>query len=396
MIMSSESPTLREFHVAIPESTIGRIMSRVAGYPYYPPPDDEGDSWNYGVNSIWMRDLCEYWTTAYDWRKTEAELNRYPQFLATVDEIDIHFVQVHGETKDTRPLLLLHGWPGSHYEFWELIDRLAFPSKHGGSSEDAFDLVIPSLPGYGFSSAPKRPIGPRTTAGLMDRLMTEILGHERYMVQGGDWGAIVGSWIGCDYSARCAAMHLNLIGWRPSIQNSGALGSEETEAIQSMIDRERPHLAYALQQSTRPQTLGLALQDSPVGTAAWILDRFHDWSDLTERSLDDVYSRDALITNVMIYLVSGSIPTSLWAYRGNAQEPALFSEGIRCVTPTAVAKFPFEHVGGTPPRSWVERYYNVVRWTDMPSGGHFAALERPDYLLEDVRAFGRDAFPAGR
>jgi pimeloyl-ACP methyl ester carboxylesterase len=394
--MTSEPPALREFRIAIPESTIEHIVDRVANYPHFPPPDDERDSWNYGVNSTWLRALCDYWTTGYHWREAEAALNRHPQFLATIGDMDIHFVQILGETNGRRPLLLLHGWPGSHYEFWEIIDRLAFPSKHGGSSEDAFDLVIPSLPGYGFSGAPKRPIGPRATAGLMDKLMTDVLGYEQYMVQGGDWGAVVGSWIGCDHNARCTAMHLNLIGWRPSIQNHGAVGSEEMEAIHSIIDRERPHLAYALQQSTRPQTLALALEDSPVGTAAWILDRFHDWSDLTERSIDQVYSLDTLITNVMIYLVSGSVATSLWAYRGNALEPALFAEGIRCDTPTAIARFPFEYVGSTPPRSWVERYYNVTRWTEMPRGGHFAALESPEYFLADVREFGRDAFPVGR
>jgi pimeloyl-ACP methyl ester carboxylesterase len=393
--MPGNSSDLREFRVAVPQSTIHQITSRVAQYPHFPPPDDEGDTWDYGVNSTWLRELCDYWVTAYDWRKAEAELNRYPQFLVTIGEIDLHFVQIHGETNGTRPLLLLHGWPGSHYEFWEIADRLAFPSRYGGSSEDAFDLVIPSLPGYGFSGAPKKPIGPRTTASLMDQLMTDVLGHDRYMVQGGDWGAVVGSWIGCDHSARCTALHVNLIGWRPSAQNSGAVGAEETQSIHAIVERERPHLAYALQQSTRPQTLGLALHDSPVGTAVWILDRFHDWSDLTDRSIDDVYSHDALLTNVMIYLVTGSVATSLWAYRGNALEPALFSEGIRCITPTAVARFPFEYVGSTPPRSWVERHYNLARWTEMPSGGHFAALERPEYLLKDVQEFGRDAYPTG-
>lgn len=384
---------MREFHVSVPDDVIDRIIGRVKDYRYFPAPDDEGSSWAYGVNTEWLRGLCRYWTSTYDWRRAETELNRFPQYRVEIDGIDLHLVKVEGESGGRRPILLLHGWPGSHYEFLELVDRLAFPTRHGGSEDDAFDVVLPSLPGYGFSGSPKRPVGPRTTADLMNRLMVDVLGFDRYMVQGGDWGSVVGAWMGADHGDHCAALHLNMIGWRPTPADTGARGDGEEGPIRERMADERTRLAYAVQQAVHPQTLGFALHDSPVGAAAWILDRFHDWSDLTERSIDDVYSRDTLLTNVMIYLVTDHIATSLWAYRGNAEERAVFSEGIRCGTPTAVARFPFEYVASTPPRTWVERYFNVVRWTEMPSGGHFAALERPEWLLADVQAFGREAFP---
>jgi pimeloyl-ACP methyl ester carboxylesterase len=392
--MSNQPQASTSFEVAIGDDVVDRILARVADYRFYSPPSDEGTEWSYGVNTEWLRSLCSYWTTEYDWRRSESNLNRYPQFLTRVEDVTIHYVKVEGEANGSRPLLLLHGWPGSHYEFWGMIDQLAFPTKHGGSADDAFDVVIASLPGYGFSGPVARPIGPRTVARLMDTLMTENLGFPHYMVQGGDWGSVIGSWIGNDHSTTCAALHLNLIGWRPTADDDGAVGELEKLAVQQTMANDRPHLAYAMQHATRPQTLGIALHDTPVGTAAWIIDKFHDWSDLRTRSIDQVYSKDDLLTNIMIYLVNDTIATSLWAYRGNAAERAIFSEGIRCATPTAIAKFPFEPVGATPPRSWVDRHYNVVRWTEMPGGGHFAALERPELLLEDVRAFGREAYPA--
>ena len=394
--MTDNPARLREFRVSVPDATIDRIIGRVRQYQFPPSPIDEGDAWSYGVNSAWLRGLCEYWTGGYDWRAAEARLNRYPQYLVDLDGVDLHFVKVYGESGGSRPLLLLHGWPGSHYEFWDLVDRLTFPSRHGGTSGDAFDIVLPSLPGYGFSGSPSRPVGPRTAAHLMNRLMVDVLGFETYMVQGGDWGAVVGAWMGCDYIEHCAALHLNMIGWRPTPEDTGAGDLGEEQSIRKAMTAERPRLAYAVQQAAHPQTLGLALHDSPVGAAAWILDRFHDWTDLTDRTIDQVYSRDTLLTNVMIYLVTGHIATSLWAYRGNAEERAVFSDGIRCKTPTAVARFPYEYIASTPPRSWVERYFNLVRWTEMPSGGHFAALERPDLLLSDLQAFARQAYAPPR
>jgi pimeloyl-ACP methyl ester carboxylesterase len=384
----------RPFRIEVAQPTLDHLRARIEGYRHFPPPDDDPDGWSYGVSASWLADLCRYWTDGYDWRAAETDLNRYPQYLVDVDGVRLHYAVVRGESAARRPLLLLHGWPGSVLEFWTIADRLAFPSRHGGSAADAFDLVIPSLPGFGFSGPAARPVGPRTMAALLDTLMADVLGHGRYMVQGGDLGGIVAAWLGADHSEHCAAVHVNMIGWRPTPGDDGAATEAERHAVAAMIDRERPRLAYAVQHGTRPQTLALGLMDSPVGTAAWILDRFQAWSDLGGKDIDAVYTRDELLTNVMIYLVTGTFASSIWAYRGVNAERAQLSARPYCASPTALARFPFEWVGGTPPRSWVERYYNLVRWTEFDSGGHFASLERPDDLVGDVRAFGRDHFAA--
>jgi pimeloyl-ACP methyl ester carboxylesterase len=387
------------FRIDVPAETLDRIRARVVRYRHFPAPDDDPDGWSYGVSASWLAGLCRYWTDGYDWRAAEADLNRYPQYLVELDGIRLHYVVVRGESTVPRPLLLLHGWPGSHLEFWKIADRLAFPSHHGGRACDAYDLVIASLPGFGFSGPVARPVGPRTTATVMNTLMTAVLGHDRYMVQGGDLGGVVAAWLGADHSDHCAAVHVNLIGWRPTPGDDGAATDTERRALAAMFDRERPRLAYAMQQGTRPQTLALGLMDSPVGTAAWIIDRFQTWSDLGDsdgggKDIDAVFTQDDLLTNVMIYLVNGTFASSIWAYRGINAERAVLSAGPYCASPTAVARFPFEWVGGTPPRSWVERYYNVVRWTEFDAGGHFASMERPDDLVGDVQAFGRDHFAA--
>jgi len=304
----------------------------------------------------------------------------------------LHFVHVVGEAGGARPLLLTHGWPGSHFEFWALIDRLAFPSLHGGDAADAFDVVIPSLPGYGFSGRPSRPIGQRATAALFDTLMTRTLGYRSYLAQGGDWGGLVTSWIGFDHGARCKAIHLNMIGFRPTP------AAPQTDAERDWLMRSQIAMqaegAYFMEQATKPQTLAMALMDSPVGTAAWILEKFHGWSDLADGALESVYTKDQLLTNIMIYLVTDSIATSVWYYRALLEENGGVGlpEGKRCETPTAFANFPGEKIYSPPPRSWAERAYNIVRWTDMTSGGHFAAMERPDEFLDDVRAWARTAW----
>lgn len=385
----------REYTIAVPEERLAWIRQRVAAYRPFPAPDSEGAHWAYGVNSAFLDRFCDYLLNHYDFRAHEAVLNRYPQFLVELEGINLHYVTVRGENPVRRPLLLLHGWPGSHFEFWGIIEKLAFPSRFGGSADDAFDLVIPSLPGYGFSGPTPRPIGMITAARLFDTLMTQVLGYSAYYVQGGDWGAVIASHLGALHSQSCRAVHVNLIGFRPGPGNEGAHGEAEVSAIAEIANRERGRLAYAAQQMTRPQTLAIALMDTPVGTAAWILDKFYEWSDLGGRRLDEVYRMDDLSTNVMIYLVNGTIASSIWAYRGMAEERIAFADGLYCASPTAIARFPFEWVGATPPRSWVERYYNVKRWTEFAAGGHFASLERPDDLVGDIVAFGRQAFPAG-
>lgn len=386
--MTQPSP----FKIHVPDPKLARIRSRVEAYPWFPAPANE-QGFAYGMSTPVMKDLQSYWLETYDWRKAEAELNRWPQFTAKVDGLDIHFVHVVGEAKGRRPLLITHGWPGSVYEFWQAIGPLAFPSDHGGKSEDAFDLVIPSLPGYGFSGKPASPLGQRATAALWDKLMRDGLGYDTYLAQGGDWGSLVTSWLGINHGpgkGGCRGIHLNMMALRPALAVPQT--PEEMAWAAHAAGKMQSEGAYLMEQATKPQTLAMALMDSPMGTAAWILEKFHGWSDLRERGLLEVYTRDQLLTNVMIYLVTDSIATSVWYYNALFQEGgAQLAEGQKCETPTAFASYPGEQYILAPPRSWAERAYNITRWSELPRGGHFAAMEAPDIYVADIRDWARGA-----
>lgn len=382
---------VRPFRIDISEETLSRISKRVADYRFFPAPADDG--WQYGTSTAVLKEFVAHWQSGYDWRREEANLNRWPHYKTEIDGLDVHFVHVVGEAGGKRPLLITHGWPGSFFEFWKVIERLAFPGRHGGNNADAFDLVIPSLPGYGFSGKPHKPFGQRATAALFDTLMRERLGYDRYLAQGGDWGGLVTSWLGFDHGAEaagagCCAIHLNMIGFRPTPATPQTPG--ETAWLKRTQSAMQQEGAYFSQQATKPQTLALALMDSPVGQLAWILEKFHGWSDLKDGDLGSRFTKDELLTNVMIYLVSESFATSVWYYN------ALFIEGgmslpdaQRCETPTGFANFPGEKLYAPPPRSWCDRAYNIVHWTDMPEGGHFAAMEQPQLFTDDVRAWAR-------
>jgi pimeloyl-ACP methyl ester carboxylesterase len=373
------------FKVQWDEPVVAHVLARVAAYPF--PQAPEGGGWAYGCDADYLKALCAHWIEGYDWRAAEAELNRYPQYIARVADLDLHFVHVVGEAGGARPLLITHGWPGSHYEFWEVIDRLAFPSRHGGKAEDAFDLVIPSIPGYGFSAKPKTPFGQRATARVFNALMTEVLGYERYLAQGGDWGGLVTGFLGLDHPAHVKAIHLNMLGVRSAAPPQGEAEIAWAQAGQAAM---QAFGGYFQLQASKPQSLAWAMADNPVGQAAWIVERFHDWSDLREKPFETVYSMDRLLTNIMIYVMTGSFTTSVWYYRALFEEGgAALPPGQRVETPTAFANFPGEALYKHPPRSYAERVYNVTRWTDMPSGGHFAAMEEPTLYVEDVRAWAR-------
>ena len=382
------------FKIHVPDAKLAAIRARVEAYKWFPAPANE-QGFAYGMSTPVMQDIQRYWLEAYDWRAAEAELNRCPQFTAEVDGQSIHFVHVVGEAKGKRPLLITHGWPGSVYEFWRAIGPLAFPSEHGGKAEDAFDLVIPSLPGYGFSGKPASPLGQRATAALWDKLMRDVLGYPAYLAQGGDWGSMVTSWLGknhgtVDGKGGCRGIHLNMMAMRPTPALPQT--SEETAWLQRSQMMMQMEGAYLMQQATKPQTLAMALMDSPMGTAAWILEKFHGWSDLRERGLLDVYTRDQLLTNVMIYLVNDAIATSVWYYNALFQEGgASLPDGERCETPTAFASYPGEEYILAPPQSWAKRAYNITRWTEMPKGGHFAAMEVPEIYVADLREWARGA-----
>ena len=383
---------INPFTIEVPQSRLDDIRSRVAAYRWFDAPQGLPD-WQFGMSTPVLKDLQSYWLNEYDWREAETALNSHDQFIADIDGLPIHFLHVVGEAGGQRPLLVTHGWPGSVFEFYDAIGPLAFPSQHGGKPQDAFDLIIPSLPGYGFSGKPPAPIGPRATASLWNRLMQEGLGYSTYLAQGGDWGSMVTSWLGVDHGSLrntggCRAIHLNMIALRPT--PPAPQDDEET----AWLNRSRLAMqlegSYFMQHATKPQTLAMSLMDSPMGTAAWILEKFHGWSDLPDGDLFGVYSRDQLLTNIMIYLVNDAIATSTWYYAAFAGEGAAsLPEGTRCETPTGFANFPGETVYAPPPRSWCDRAYNLTHWTDMPRGGHFAAMEAPDLFVQDVRAWAR-------
>jgi microsomal epoxide hydrolase len=375
------------FKVDWDAAAIEAVLARVRDYPW-PVAPEVPDGWAYGCDGAFLKKLCAHWTDGYDWRGAVAELNRYPQFTARVEDFGIHFLHVVGEAGGKRPLLLSHGWPGSHYEFWGAIEKLAWPSRHGGSAADAFDLVIPSLPGFGFSSKPARPFGQRATARLFNTLMTDVLGYPTYLAQGGDWGALVTSCLGVDHAASARAIHINMIGLRPA-------GGPKSEAETQWLARSGMAMdmlgAYFRLQASKPQSVAWLGAGNPVGQAAWIVERFYDWSDRRDRPFDEVFSLDQLLTNVMIYVMTGSFTTGAWYYRALMEGGGIaLAEGERCETPTAFANFPGETIIPAAPRSWVERAYNITRWTDMPRGGHFAAMEQPDLFVDDLRAWARE------
>lgn len=377
---------MQPFTVDWSEAEVARVLDQVRTYPFPVAPEDGG--WTYGTDEAFLRDLAAYWIDGYDWRAAQAELNRWPQFTAQVDGFDLHFVHVVGEAEGRRPLLITHGWPGSHYEFWAAIEPLAYPSRHGGDPADAFDLVIPSLPGFGFSGKPRRPIGQRRTAELFDRLMTEQLGYGRYLAQGGDWGGLVTSYLGLNHAEHVRAIHLNMIGLRPA---GGPKSPEEIAWIARTQAAGDAMGAYLRLQMSKPQSLAWMAAGNPMGQAAWIVERFHDWADLRAKPFEQVFTRDQLLTNIMIYVMTGSFTTGAWYYRGLAEEGGVqLAEGRLCETPTAFANFPGEALYSAPPRSWAERAYNISRWTDMPRGGHFAAMEEPGLYVDDVRAWARE------
>ena len=375
----------RPFRIEVPDRTLERIRSRVAGYAWHEMPEDGG--WAYGTNLDYMKELCAYWLDGFDWRAQEAELNRLAHFTAPVDGIDIHFIHEKGSGPAPMPLLITHGWPGSVVEFRDVIGPLAHPERHGGNAEDAFDVVAPSLPGFGFSGKPRRPMGPRAIARLFAGLMTGVLGHDAYLAQGGDWGGAVSSWLGFEHAPACRAIHVNIMTMRTP---DGPRGAEEEAWAERFVREQEMEEGYRTQQATKPQTLSYAMMDSPVGVAAWIVEKFNSWSDTEGDDIESVYTKDELLTNIMVYLVTGTFNTASWIYYGRREEGGrvLSPEGKRVEVPTGCALFPAELLSW-PPRSYVERVYNVTHWTEMPRGGHFAAMEQPELLVEDIRAFAR-------
>tara|TARA_B100001123_G_scaffold307740_1_gene343889 strand:+ start:3548 stop:4690 length:1143 start_codon:yes stop_codon:yes gene_type:complete len=376
---------IKPFKVEISDIFLQNIYSKVKNYPWHEMPDDGG--WDYGTNLDYMKEISKYWVEKFDWKKTEEKINKFNNYKTNINGIDIHFIYEKGSGSNPRPLLLNHGWPGSIIEFLHIIDKLAHPERFGGSEQESFDVVVPSLPGYGFSGRPSKPIGPRKMASIFNSLMTDILGNKTFMAQGGDFGGAISSWLGYDFPKTCTAIHINIFIVR---HPDGPQTNEEKEWEERFERDQILENGYRTQQSTKPQTLSYAMMDSPVGVAAWIIEKMRGWSDIKNGDIESVYSKDALLSNIMVYLVTKTFNTASWIYYGRAKEGGRFlpKEGLPIKVPTAVAKFPKEYLEWAP-RSYIKRIYNIHRWTEMSKGGHFAALEQPDLLVEDIREFSK-------
>lgn len=384
LFAESSNPRLKPFRVNIPQAKIDHIIKRVREAQW--PDRLDVDDWRYGANWDYMRSLSKYWVEQFDWRKAEANLNRYPQFLARVGDNDIHFYYVKGRGPKPMPLILTHGWPGSVFEFLEAIGPLSDPASFGGSAHDAFDVIVPSMPGYGFSSKPfGKPVGPPTTATLWNTLMTKVLGYSKYGAQGGDFGGRITAQLGRAYPDSLFGIHLNNMAGPLKFPEE----SEQTPEERSWKrDSDAEWLAeggYSREHHTKPQTVSFALTDNPLGTAAWIVEKLKIWSDSPDKR-EPVFTKDQVLTDVMIYLVTDAIGTSIWFYRGIDDEPPLVS---RVSVPTGVINSPHELLIFTPPKSVMERNFNLVRFTQLTKGGHFAFWEQPGAMVEDVREFFR-------
>lgn len=339
------------------------------------------------MNWDYMKSLVEYWKTQFDWQRTEAILNHHPQFLVRVDDFDVHFYYVKSRHQNSRALILTHGWPGSVFEFLEVIDPLSDPTRFSGSADDAFDVVVPSIPGFGFSSKPRFPIGPPTVARIWHKLMTEVLGYSKFGAQGGDWGSAITVASAQQFPGSLTGIHLNAAAVSDAPQGNEITNDERVwrQAAAAYTGQE---FDYFNEQQNKPSIVSYAHYDNPVGTAAWIIEKFKVWSD-SGGNIEHAFTKDQLLSNVMIYLVTDTAATSVWFYRGSADDNSGVTSRSKLMVPMGFASFPGEMPLFNPPRAVLERDYNVVHYSRMPKGGHFACLEQPQLFVDEVRQFFR-------
>jgi len=388
--------TPEPFKLSIADAAIADLKTRLSltRLPDAAPGDPSDNPWAYGSSVDYMRDLVAYWKDGFDWRAQEAALNQFPQFKVPLHDIDLHYLHVPGVGPNPYPLLLMHGWPGSVFEFVDIIPRLTDPARFGGDPKDAFTVIAPSLPGYGLSFKPgqKRFIIQDIAACLHD-LMTKVLGHRIFAAQGGDWGAGIASVLGQHYASSLLGIHLNLL-YVPR-ERVAPSSDEEIRFNDRVAYFLKEETGYQLIQGTKPQTLAFGLTDSPAGLAAWIIEKFRTWSD-NDGEPDSAISRDRMLANISLYWFTAAIGSSFWPYYGRLHQGLPISPQHPVTVPTGYAAFPKEII--VPPRSIAEKTYtNIQRWTEMAKGGHFAAMEQPEALAADVQAFFRGLrFPGSK
>lgn len=376
---------LRPFLARINEPILADLKARLLKTRF--PDEISNSKWNYGTNLTFLKSLAHYWINEFDWRVQEKKLNQFPQFLVTIDGLDIHFIHVKGTGPNPLPLILTHGWPSSIFELLKVIPLLTNPED----PRDSFDVVVPSLPGFGFSS---RPSGAGMSifkvADIWNKLATDELHYPKYGAQGGDWGAYATSYLGFKYAKSLYGIHLSFVpgGLAPYLgEGAKALSDSETDLINSRRNWDRFEGGYEHLQGTKPQTIAYALNDSPLGLAAWISEKFRTWSDCGG-DLETRFSMDELLAHITLYWATETIGSSARLYYETHNNPWKLEKNQRVEVPTAIAVFPREL--SVPPREWAERIYNVQQWTPMPKGGHFAAHEEPIALVSDIRKFFRN------
>ena len=378
--------TPRPYRLHVDDAAIADLRERLARTRW--PDQAPGTAWATGTDIGWLRGLVEHWRDGFDWRVQEARLNAFAQFKAPVAGIELHWLQAEGRGPAPMPLLLSHGWPGSVFEFLEIIPLLTDPAAHGGDAADAFTVIAPSLPGYGLSFTPGQArFSPEQMADAFAALMSEVLGFPRFATQGGDWGATVSARLGLVHSDKTIGVHLNLL---PTPRDLNAFVNPTAEEQQYLVELNRwlkEETGYSTQQATRPQTLAYALTDSPVGLAAWIAEKFYAWSDCGG-DIESAFDRDHLLADISLYWFTGAIGSSFWPYYTRWHGDWPIPAGRTVDVPMGYCEFPAEIV--RPPRSLAARMFtDIRRWSVMPRGGHFAAMEQPQALAEEIRAFYR-------
>ncbi|MBD2701228.1 epoxide hydrolase [Spirosoma sp. BT702] len=372
------------FQINVPQSVLDDLKERLADTRW--PDEIKGSDWDYGTNLDYLKVLTNYWLNTFDWRKQEAMLNQFTQYKANVDGLAIHFIYGKGKGPNPLPLVLTHGWPDSFFRMYKIIPMLTDPEWFGKDPADSFDVIVPTFPGFGFSDKPSKPgFNLGRVAELWHKLMTDTLGYQHYVAAGGDGGAAVSELLGQKYPDSVLGIHLTDVAFQASLN---ADPKTFTEAEKKYSDRMQQvgmqEGAYAMLQGTKPQSLAYGLNDSPVGLAAWIIEKFRTWSDC-DGDLESVYTKDELLTNIMIYWITESIGSSIRGYYEETTQSS-YKPGGRVNVPVGMAVFPKDN---PPPREFAERGLNIQRWSEMPHGGHFAALEEPEALADEFRAFFR-------
>ena len=378
---------VQPYKIEIPDSVLDDLKSRLERTRW--PDELPGTGWDYGSNLDYVKELVEYWRTKFDWHAQEKLINSFSHFKSKVDGLNIHFIHEKGKGPNPMPLVITHGWPGTFFEMYKVIPMLSDPARHGGNPADAFDVVAPSMPGYGFSDATdKRGLSVLSIGDLWAKLMSENLGYQKFAAQGGDWGARVTAKLGLSHGDKVIGIHTTSTSSPTPYQGPGT--RELSEAENAMLAQRVQWLAdeggYSHIQATKPQTLSYGLNDSPAGLAAWIVEKYRTWSDCGG-DVESRFTKDELLTTITIYWVTQSINSSTRLYYESFFQAWDLAKDEKIQVPVAIASFPREN--SVPLREWAERSFNIQQWTDMPSGGHFAALEEPDRLVEDIRKFFR-------